>query len=81
MFGHVDYDPSCAYSGDVPLELQLEELGRAVAAGKVRYVGLSNETPYGLTRALMAGEQDAAAVILLHGRLAVCGVHWFLWAP
>jgi hypothetical protein len=35
MFGDTDYDPSCAFEGAVPLEEQLEALGRAAAAGKV----------------------------------------------
>jgi aryl-alcohol dehydrogenase-like predicted oxidoreductase len=39
----------------VPLEEQLEALGRAVAAGKVRHVGVSNETPWGLMRCLNLG--------------------------
>ncbi|KIZ07247.1 Protein tas [Monoraphidium neglectum] len=51
MFGDVDYDRTCAYPS-VPLEEQLEALGRAVAAGKVRHVGLSNETPWGLMNLL-----------------------------
>jgi aryl-alcohol dehydrogenase-like predicted oxidoreductase len=35
MFGDLDYDPSYAYSGAVPLEEQLEALGEAVHQGKV----------------------------------------------
>ena len=35
MFGDLDFDPSMAYAA-CPLEEQLEALGRAVAAGKVR---------------------------------------------
>jgi len=62
MFGDTDYDPGCAYSGAVPLEEQLGELGRAVAAGKVRAVGLSNETPYGLTRAVMAADASGGTL-------------------
>ncbi|KAG2498164.1 hypothetical protein HYH03_003921 [Edaphochlamys debaryana] len=57
MFGDADYDPSYAYDCTVPLEEQLEALGRAVEAGKVRYVGLSNETPWGLCRAINAASQ------------------------
>ncbi|KAG2433522.1 hypothetical protein HYH02_012640 [Chlamydomonas schloesseri] len=52
MFGDSEYDPSAAFEGAVPLEEQLEALGRAVEQGKVRYVGLSNETPWGLCKAL-----------------------------
>ncbi|KAI5082277.1 hypothetical protein GOP47_0002020 [Adiantum capillus-veneris] len=47
MFGEVEYDPSCKYSS-VPLEEQMEALSCAVSSGKVRHVGLSNETPYGV---------------------------------
>ncbi|PRW60379.1 Aldo keto reductase [Chlorella sorokiniana] len=49
MFGDLEYDPAMAYTA-ASFEEQLEALGRAVAAGKVRHVGLSNETPYGLMR-------------------------------
>lgn len=35
MFGDSEYDPFCAYTGAVPLEEQLEALGRAVQQGKV----------------------------------------------
>ncbi|HXJ36193.1 MAG TPA: aldo/keto reductase [Candidatus Eisenbacteria bacterium] len=44
-------------SRDVPIEETLEGLARVVDAGKVRVVGCSNETPYGLTKALW--EADA----------------------
>lgn len=37
---------------EVPIEVTLEGLDRVVRAGKVRYVGCSNESAYGLTRAL-----------------------------
>eukprot|EP00250_Pteridium_aquilinum_P007904 c17524_g1_i1 orf=160-1245(+) len=47
MFGEVDYDPSYKYSS-VPIEEQLEALSSAVSSGKVRHVGLSNETAYGV---------------------------------
>jgi hypothetical protein len=46
----------CHLHQSVPLEEQLEALGRAVAAGKVRAVGMSNETPWGLLKALNLGE-------------------------
>lgn len=47
MFGEINYDPSRQYSS-VPIEEQLEALSSAVASGKVRYIGLSNETPFGV---------------------------------
>jgi aryl-alcohol dehydrogenase-like predicted oxidoreductase len=37
---------------DLPIDVTLEGLDRVVRAGKVRYVGCSNETAYGRTRAL-----------------------------
>jgi aryl-alcohol dehydrogenase-like predicted oxidoreductase len=40
----------------LPVETTLEALDRVVQAGKVRYVGCSNETAYGLTRSLWASE-------------------------
>ncbi|XP_078441022.1 uncharacterized protein LOC144711001 [Wolffia australiana] len=51
MFGEIEYDPDRQFSS-VPIEEQLEALGSAVDAGKVRYIGLSNETPYGLMKFL-----------------------------
>lgn len=43
---------------DLPIEVTLEALDRVVRAGKVRYVGASNETAYGLTKALLKAEYD-----------------------
>lgn len=54
MFGEVDYDPQRAYAA-VGLEEQLGALGAALAAGKLRRVGLSNETPWGLMTACHLG--------------------------
>ncbi|KAI5004814.1 hypothetical protein ZWY2020_032057 [Hordeum vulgare] len=51
MFGETDYDPSRQYSS-IPMEEQLEALGKSIEAGKIRYIGLSNETPYGLMKFL-----------------------------
>jgi len=41
---------------DVPIEVTMEALTRVVEAGKVRYVGCSNETSYGLTKSLWESE-------------------------
>ncbi len=49
MFGEVDFEPTYAYSS-VPIEEQMEALSLAVAAGKVKHIGLSNETAWGLTK-------------------------------
>ncbi len=41
---------------DVPMEAQLEAFDRLIAAGKMRYAGVSNETPWGLTRLIALAE-------------------------
>ncbi|MET0286917.1 MAG: aldo/keto reductase, partial [Polyangiales bacterium] len=46
---------------DLPIEVTLEALQRVVKAGKVRYVGASNETAYGLTKALYKAEYEGLA--------------------
>ncbi|MDB4975253.1 MAG: aldo/keto reductase [Myxococcaceae bacterium] len=43
---------------ELPIEHTLEGLERVVRAGKVRYVGASNETAYGLTKALAKAESE-----------------------
>jgi aryl-alcohol dehydrogenase-like predicted oxidoreductase len=48
MFGGTSYDASQEHEATSIAE-QLEALGELVAAGKVRYIGLSNETPWGVT--------------------------------
>lgn len=49
---HVDYPNDFA-----AFEAQLEHLARHVQAGRIRYVGVSNETPWGVMRFLAAAEQ------------------------
>lgn len=41
---------------DVPIEETLAALGELVTAGKIRHVGLSNESPWGVMRFLRAAE-------------------------
>ena len=51
MFGQPDYDVSKeTTSADVSFEEQLAALNDAVKSGKVRYVGVSNETPFGVMK-------------------------------
>ena len=40
-----------------PLEVQLDAVARIVESGKVRYFGVSNETPWGLTRMIATAER------------------------
>jgi aryl-alcohol dehydrogenase (NADP+) len=46
-FGKVHYDPTQERPA-TPIEEQLEALGEQVKAGKLRCIGLSNETPWGV---------------------------------
>jgi len=55
MFGSMYYRPSEAEG--TPIHAQLEALGTLVRAGKVRAVGLSNETPYGVHEFVRLAEQ------------------------
>ncbi|MBN9339655.1 MAG: aldo/keto reductase, partial [Comamonadaceae bacterium] len=56
MFGQLHYDPAKEAS-QTPIHAQLDTLARLVRAGKVRYVGLSNETPYGVHEFVRLAEQ------------------------
>lgn len=54
-FGGVYYEPKD--DEGTPIHAQLEALGKLVQAGKVRAVGLSNETPYGVHEFVRLAEQ------------------------
>jgi len=45
----------------VPIEESLKAFDRLVQSGKVRYIGTSNDTAYGTTKALMTSERKAYA--------------------
>ena len=47
------YDPNDEWTA---IEEVLENLNRLVKAGKIRYVGLSNETPWGVMKFLQVAE-------------------------
>lgn len=53
-FSHIPDAPTL-----VPIEETLAALGELVAAGKVRHIGVANETPWGVMRYLRAAEQRA----------------------
>jgi len=55
-FGSIYYDPA-KESSTTPIHDQLEALGKLVKAGKVRAIGLSNETPYGVHEFVRLAEQ------------------------
>lgn len=49
LFGSEPYDIAQERPDDIPFEEQLEGLQAVIKAGKVRYVGVSNETSYGVS--------------------------------
>lgn len=55
-FGAMYYDPSREKS-QTSIHEQLEALGKLVQSGKVRYIGLSNESPYGVHEFVRLAEQ------------------------
>lgn len=59
LWGETEYDVTQAYSDACPIEDAWEACERAVVAGKARAVGLSNETAWGLGRALAAARPPA----------------------
>lgn len=56
MFGGLYFDPAKAVPA-TSVESQLEAMDKLVRSGKVRYVGLSNETPYGVSAFVHAAER------------------------
>ena len=55
-FGMMYYDPSKDKSV-TPIHEQLQAMAQLVKAGKVRHIGLSNETPYGVHEFVRLAEQ------------------------
>ena len=55
-FGSIYYDPSKERSA-TSIHAQLETLSGLVKAGKLRHIGLSNETPYGVHEFVCVAEQ------------------------
>ena len=56
MFGGMYYDPAQERS-KTSIHEQLEALGQLVKQGKIRHIGLSNETPYGVHEFVRLAEQ------------------------
>jgi aryl-alcohol dehydrogenase-like predicted oxidoreductase len=57
MFGGAYYNPQYENTTASSIHEQLEALGQLVKAGKVRAIGLSNETPYGVHEFVRLAEQ------------------------
>jgi aryl-alcohol dehydrogenase-like predicted oxidoreductase len=62
-FGSIYYDPSKERS-TTPIREQLEALSALVKAGKLRHIGLSNETPYGVHEFVRLAEQHGLARVV-----------------
>lgn len=56
MFGKSDYDPALEHPA-TPVEEQLTVLSELVQSGKVRYIGVSNETPWGVAEFIKVAER------------------------
>jgi aryl-alcohol dehydrogenase-like predicted oxidoreductase len=61
FFGRLGYEHKDSTA--VPIEETLDVLGELVRAGKVRHVGVSNETPWGLHRFLRAADAGAERIV------------------
>ncbi|MBS0466959.1 MAG: aldo/keto reductase [Proteobacteria bacterium] len=62
-FGQLYYDPAKEIS-QTPIHEQLQALAALVQAGKVRHIGLSNETPYGVHEFVRLAEQHGLPRVL-----------------
>lgn len=63
FFGQLGYQPP-RRDRSVPIEESLRVLDDLVRSGKVRYIGVSNETPWGVMRFLQLAEQAGLARIV-----------------
>ncbi|MDI9313899.1 MAG: aldo/keto reductase [Hydrotalea sp.] len=61
VFGTMYYDPTKEPKGNATIHEQLVALDKLVKAGKVRAIGLSNETPYGVHEFVRLAEQHGLA--------------------
>ena len=57
LFGAKQYDEAEAWEDAVPFEEQLEGMKEVVEAGKVRHIGVSNETSFGVMEFIKVAEQ------------------------
>ena len=63
-FGHLNYEVSENETELTPIKETLQALKKQVDAGKIRYIGLSNETPWGLMQFLNIAKQYDLPVIV-----------------
>jgi len=61
IFGSKLYDPSMEREGDISFEEQVLAMDHLIKQGKIRYYGLSNETPYGVMKFCHVAEKLGVA--------------------
>jgi len=75
-FGNLYYDPNKEASS-TSIDMQLEALSALVEAGKVRHIGLSNETPYGVHEFVRLAEQhDLPRVLTVQNPYCLINRSW-----
>ena len=75
-FGGLYYDPALEKS-QTPIDEQLHALARLVRAGKVRHIGLSNETPWGVHEFVrLAQEHDLPRVLTVQNPYCLVNRSW-----
>eukprot|EP00884_Botryococcus_braunii_P006093 jgi/Botrbrau1/15485/Bobra.43_2s0105.1 len=57
LFGAGSYNQANERDGDISFEEQLRGLDNVIKAGKVRYIGVSNETSYGVMKFVQTAEK------------------------
>jgi aryl-alcohol dehydrogenase-like predicted oxidoreductase len=57
-FGKLDFPNEADYSDEVAIEETLSALAKLVEQGKVRHIGVSNETPWGVAQYLALAEKN-----------------------
>ncbi|WP_308418691.1 NADP(H)-dependent aldo-keto reductase [Chitinibacter sp. GC72] len=63
MFGQTYYEPSQEYANAPAIAEQLAALDQLVRAGKVRYIGVSNETSWGVSEFVKVAERENLPLI------------------
>jgi aryl-alcohol dehydrogenase-like predicted oxidoreductase len=63
MFGQTYYEPSQEYANTPAIDEQLAALDSLVAAGKVRYIGVSNEASWGVSEFIKVAERENLPLI------------------
>jgi len=60
LFGGKAYDASQHRDDDVPFDTQLEAMAKLIRDGKIRHVGVSNETSFGVCQFINAFDREAS---------------------